>query len=98
MANNLLDGQARDVPDFEFSCGADFAVAQHDSLLFLAVSHVQADVVFSDAILHRADAVIGSDCDPRGDGDERCPIHSIEIREDDEFPFVYIEGISRVFV
>ena len=37
------------------------------SLLFLAVSHVQADVVFSDAILHRADAVIGSDCDPRGD-------------------------------
>lgn len=63
-----------------------------------SVSSVPADVVFSDAILHRADAVIGSDCDPRGDGDERCPIHSIEIREDDEFPFVYIEGISRVFV
>ena len=68
--DDLLDGQPCDVSDLEFARGADLAVPQHDALLFLAVPHVQADVVFPGAVLHCADAVVGSDGDSRGDGDE----------------------------
>ncbi len=68
--DDLLDGQPCDVSDFKFARGADLAVPQHDAPLFLAVPHVQADVVFSDAVLHRTDAIVGSDSDSRGDGDE----------------------------
>lgn len=45
-ADDLLDWQPCDVPDLEFACSAYLAVPQHDAPLFLAVSHVQADVVF----------------------------------------------------
>lgn len=69
-ADDLLDWQPCDVPDLEFACSAYLAVPQHDALLFLAVSHVQADVVFPDAVLHCADAIVGSDGDSWGDGDE----------------------------
>ena len=69
-ADDLLDWQSCDVSDLEFACGAYLAVPQHDAPLFLAVSHVQADVVFPDVVLHCADAIVGSDGDSWGDRDE----------------------------
>lgn len=62
-ADDLLDWQSCDVSDFKFACGADLAVPQHDAPLFRTVPHVQADVVFPDAILRCADAIVGSDGD-----------------------------------